>query len=66
MNEGTYDDETLMEEDRVFVLKKLELTDEAFERYMGAEAVSHLQYPSRAWLLAMLRRCREGLSWVTG
>jgi N-acetyl sugar amidotransferase len=43
----------MLQEDRLFVTKKLGFSDEEFEKYLNAQNVSHLAYPSdeKVWAL---------------
>jgi len=54
MNEGTYEDTRLLEEDKEYVLKKLTFTEVEFEKYLESPAVQHQQYASNGWIFRQL------------
>ncbi len=59
LEQPPYPDPRQEVEDREFVIKKLGFTEEGFEEYMRAPAVSHRAYGSEIWLYeALLRASR--------
>jgi len=61
MNESTYEDTRLLEEDMEYVLKKLGFTEVEFEKYLESPAVQHQRYASNEWIfrqLAPMKRAR--------
>ncbi len=46
MKNDPYDDEQLLKEDKEYVLKKLGLSNEEFEKYINSPSVPHSCYPS--------------------
>jgi N-acetyl sugar amidotransferase len=59
MGKPTYEDLSLLEEDRKHVLGKLGFSDEEFEHYLKAPAVPHDHYPSNKNSLKMLLEMKK-------
>lgn len=51
-----YPDQKVCEQDRVYVMKKLGFTEQAFEEYMRAPGIPHEQYGSELWFTRALVR----------
>ena len=59
MQKSTYDDQHLLEEDKIYVLKKLGIDIKQFEEYLQAPSVPHSAYPSEEKFLEILVGIRK-------
>jgi len=56
MENDPYSDEQILKEDKEYVLKKLGLTNEEFEKYIDSPSVPHSYYPSNEWMYNQLTK----------
>lgn len=55
-NKNPYDSAEQLDEDRIFVCKKLSFDNEWFQEYMKQAAQPHAKYASNTWILKLYRR----------
>jgi hypothetical protein len=56
MKDEAYSDEQILKEDKEYVLKKLGLSNEEFDKYIDSPPVPHSYYPSNEWTYNQLAR----------
>jgi N-acetyl sugar amidotransferase len=59
MRNKPYDEPSLLEEDKNYVLKKLGFSHEEFEKYLNSPEIPHNNYPSEEWIYNMLLRIQK-------
>jgi len=62
LNESTYPDLKQEEQDRIFVIKKLGFTEEAFNRYIDQPELPHEPYGSEKWMWDALSAIKRLIS----
>lgn len=50
MEKDTYDDPSLLKEDKEYVLKKLNFSNDSFDEYLSNPSVPHNNYSSNGWI----------------